>query len=193
MLFFYSGNGSWRKCSKGEYDALDDEFASNVNHLFRLRPSDEKKLKYQAEVQVQFLLPCYDHTDGATPEQLSDFGCSFTKKDNVDFRIHQNLAIAGDKTSYEGIIICKDEVLEEKQLNVEKVHDLKPKAETTYLHITAALLDCILNGVAGKDKHPSFKNQADLIETIVSQYQGYSGLSKRTLEEKFSLAKKSLE
>ena len=64
--------------------------------------------------------------------------------------------------------------------------------ESTYLNIIGALTE-VINGRHGGAKHPDFKNQSELIAMIETQYRGYSGLSKRTLEEKFAKAKRSLE
>lgn len=79
------------------------------------------------------------------------------------------------------------------QSETEKPKTLSQKEDTTYQNIIVALLDCINGDVSGIEKHPSFKNQSKLIEVIADQYQGYAGLSKRTLEDKFAKAKKKFE
>ncbi len=69
---------------------------------------------------------------------------------------------------------------------------LSPKAETTYLNIIAALLECISGDAPGVGKHPSFSNQSALITFLDDKYKGISGLSKRNLEKYFAEAKRNL-
>lgn len=69
---------------------------------------------------------------------------------------------------------------------------LSKRAETTYLNIIAALLDCIAGKLPNIDKHPSFESEAKLIEAIDKYYEGISGLSKSNLTRKFPAAKKSM-
>ena len=67
------------------------------------------------------------------------------------------------------------------------------RAETTYLNIIAALLDCITGNLPNVQKHPSFENESKLIEFIDEQFRGYGGLSKSNLSRKFPEAKRSLK
>ncbi|MFC1795889.1 hypothetical protein ACFL1V_02180 [Pseudomonadota bacterium] len=66
------------------------------------------------------------------------------------------------------------------------------RAESTYKNIIAALLDCIAGALPSVEKHPSFENEAKLIEAIEAHFQGYGGLSKSTLSRKFPEAKRAL-
>ncbi len=70
---------------------------------------------------------------------------------------------------------------------------LNPKAEKTHLHIIGALLDYIKGDTPTIDKHQSFKSEAAMIAVLAEQYRGYSGMSKRTLETKFAMAKRLYE
>lgn len=70
-------------------------------------------------------------------------------------------------------------------------------AERTYLNIIAGLLEYIKGEITGIKPHPSYDSEANLIEIIVAEYRDKRkkvniGLSKRTLEDKFAEAKKSL-
>ena len=67
------------------------------------------------------------------------------------------------------------------------------RAETTYLNIIAALLDCIGGALSGIEKHPSFTSEAKLIETIDRLFNGYAGLSSSTLSRKFPEARRSIQ
>ena len=65
---------------------------------------------------------------------------------------------------------------------------LDPRAETTFLNIIAALLDCI----TGPFKDQEFSSETKLREFIAEKYDGYPGLKARTLAEKFALAKREI-
>ncbi|MDP2783288.1 MAG: hypothetical protein Q8O38_01650 [Sulfurimicrobium sp.] len=67
------------------------------------------------------------------------------------------------------------------------------RAETTYLNIIAALLDCIAGNLPNVKKHPSFESEAKLIEVIDENFRGYGGLSKSNLSRKFPEAKRTLQ
>ena len=69
---------------------------------------------------------------------------------------------------------------------------LPRRAETTYLNIIAALLDCIAGKLPRVDKHPSFDSEAMLIDAIDEHFRGISGLSKSNLQRKFPAAKRSV-
>lgn len=69
---------------------------------------------------------------------------------------------------------------------------LSSRAETTYLNIIGALLEVIDGKLPKVDKHPSFENEAKLIDAIADHYWGIYGLSKSNLQRKFPAAKKSM-
>lgn len=62
------------------------------------------------------------------------------------------------------------------------------REEKTYLNIIGAMLE-VLKGSHGKVKITS---EADLKDLLVQKYDGFYGLSVRTLSEKFALAKKAI-
>jgi hypothetical protein len=70
---------------------------------------------------------------------------------------------------------------------------LGTRAETTYQNIIAALLDCIAGKVPNVGKHPSFKDETQLIKIIDEHYDGIDGLSESNLSRKFPAAKRSLD
>jgi hypothetical protein len=76
---------------------------------------------------------------------------------------------------------------------VKVPNKLNPKAETTYLHLIGVLLDYIKGEVPSVDPHPSFTTEAAMIALIDEKYNGYSGLKKRNLEDKFAQAKKKMK
>jgi len=86
-------------------------------------------------------------------------------------------------------------------LNAEPTQHLEPQTSNekplnererkTYQNIIFALLEYIKGDLSQIDKHPSFTSEADMITAIEKCFTGYQGLSKTTLERKFSESKKS--
>ena len=69
-----------------------------------------------------------------------------------------------------------------------KVKQLEPRSERTYLNIIGALLEV----VTGNYKDENFSSEAKLREFIAEKFDGFRGVSSRTLAEKFALAKTAL-
>lgn len=69
---------------------------------------------------------------------------------------------------------------------------LGERSRKSYLRIIAVLLEYISGTFPTVGKHPSFKNEAQLIALIDSKFKGFPGLSERNLQGKFSEAKQSL-
>lgn len=73
-----------------------------------------------------------------------------------------------------------------------KNDQLLPQSETTHLNIIGVLVDTILATTARGQKISCFDSQATLIEYLLSNYPNIQGISKSTLENKFSKANKSI-
>ncbi len=67
------------------------------------------------------------------------------------------------------------------------------RSKKSYLNIIAVLLEYISGTFPTVGKHPSFKNEAQLIALIDSKFKGIPGLSERNLQGKFPEAKQSLD
>ena len=67
------------------------------------------------------------------------------------------------------------------------------RAETTYQNIIGALLKLILGHSPGGKAHSVFKNQTAVIDALLAEHERKPGISRRTLEQKFSIASRSLE
>jgi hypothetical protein len=76
---------------------------------------------------------------------------------------------------------------------LESVDQPTARSEGTYLKIIGALVDVVLGASPGGNKHSVFDSQASLIDAILAHYSGTPGISKTTLENKFSEARKSLK
>lgn len=75
---------------------------------------------------------------------------------------------------------------------LEPSNTLAARAETTYLNIIGGLLKLMLGkSPSGKD-HSVYKNQTAIIDALVAHDAGKPGITRRTLEEKFSAANRSL-
>lgn len=64
--------------------------------------------------------------------------------------------------------------------------NLKPRSETTYLNIIGAMLELLKSPRVGRE------NDVAIIEEIVNNYSDKPGISSRTLQDKFALAKRTL-
>lgn len=64
--------------------------------------------------------------------------------------------------------------------------NLKPRSETTYLNIIGAMLELLKSPRTGRE------NDAAIIQEIVNNYSDKPGISSRTLQDKFALAKRTL-
>ncbi len=85
---------------------------------------------------------------------------------------------------YEAIAKLKQYEARQNQPGTE----LDQRAETTYLNIIGALLSCL----TGDFKETIFPSEAALRTFIDEKYDGYYGLTSRTLAGKFAAAKKSI-
>lgn len=94
--------------------------------------------------------------------------------------------------------------LEEGKKAVEAdLHDLRKelasvkrsrkRVENTYLHIIGSMLTCLVGENRYLDKSPVFKSEAELVDLLTDQFSVYAGLTRRTLNQKFAEAKRSLE
>lgn len=75
---------------------------------------------------------------------------------------------------------------------VDKMAAPSERAETTYLNIIGGLLGLMLGKSPAGKQQSIFNNQAAIISALLGHYEGKSGISARTLEEKFAAAKRSL-
>lgn len=70
--------------------------------------------------------------------------------------------------------------------------NLGSRAETTYLNIIGALVHLILGRSPGGRDHSIFNSEAAVIQNLLGTHLGKAGIAKRTLEDKFADAKRSL-
>jgi hypothetical protein len=89
----------------------------------------------------------------------------------------------------------RDELITEKEKLVDQLRpekDLGLRAETTYLNIVGGLVALFLMKTPGGKPHSVFNSQSALIDQMLAHFKK-PGVTKRTLEEKFAAANKSLE
>ena len=103
-----------------------------------------------------------------------------------------------DRLPHDAVLVVRTNALRDLQERLEPAdkkggRELGSRAETTYLNIIGALLHLILGKSPGGISHSVFKDQAAVIENLLATHPRTPGLSKRTLEEKFPAAKKSLD
>ena len=66
------------------------------------------------------------------------------------------------------------------------------REETTLLNITGALLGLLLGKSPSGKAFSVFQDQTAVIDALLAEHEGEPGIAKRTLEQKFSAAKRSL-
>ncbi|MCF5725678.1 hypothetical protein [Pseudomonas syringae] len=69
---------------------------------------------------------------------------------------------------------------------------LSERSETVYQHVIGALLETLLGSSPAGKPNSVFDSQAAIVDSITAHYEGTPGLSKRSLDEKFAAARRSL-
>lgn len=69
---------------------------------------------------------------------------------------------------------------------------LSERSETGYQHVIGALLETLLGSSPAGKPNSVFDSQASVVDSITAHYEGITGLSKRSLDEKFAAARRSL-
>ncbi|WPN25844.1 hypothetical protein [Pseudomonas marginalis] len=70
---------------------------------------------------------------------------------------------------------------------------LSERSELTYHNIIGALVSLLLDHSPAGKPLSVFTNQAAIVDAIVARHKDVPGLSKRTLDEKFAVANRSLK
>ncbi|MCU7250901.1 hypothetical protein [Pseudomonas koreensis] len=77
---------------------------------------------------------------------------------------------------------------------IVKTHgQLSERSEQTYQNIIAALLRLFLDQSPAGKPLSAFKSQASIVDAITARYRNVPDLSKRTLDDKFAAANRSLK
>lgn len=89
--------------------------------------------------------------------------------------------------------------LETVGLEREKIHHLlktnrkvSDRSETAYLNIIGAMVSLFLDHSPSGKPHSVFRSQAAIVDALTARFENLSGISKRTLDEKFAAAKRNL-
>lgn len=89
--------------------------------------------------------------------------------------------------------------LEAVGLEKENIHHLlkangkvSDRSETAYLHIIGAMVSLFLGHSPSGKPHSVFRSQAAIVDALTAHHKNLSGITKRTLDEKFAAAKRSL-
>lgn len=85
--------------------------------------------------------------------------------------------------------------LEQESLKalVKTQGQLSKRSEHTYLKIIGALLNTVLDVSPAGKPLSVFKNQSAIVDAVIARSKDIPGLSKRTLDEKFAAANRSLK
>lgn len=88
----------------------------------------------------------------------------------------------------------KDAGMERENLRVlaENKQQLSDHSRASFLNVIGALVNIMLGSSMAGRKHSIFDSQASIVDSITAHYGGVAGLSKRSLDEKFAAARRSL-
>ena len=81
---------------------------------------------------------------------------------------------------------------ENLRMFAENKEQISNQSKASYLNVIGALVNTILGSSSTGRKHSIFDSQASIVDSITAYYDGVPGLSKRSLDEKFAAAKRSL-
>lgn len=87
-------------------------------------------------------------------------------------------ALGVDQENLSSLVVVQSEVSERSQI--------------VFHHIIGALLETMLGSSPAGRPNSVFDSQASIVNSIIAHYEGVLGLSKRTLDEKFAAARRSI-
>ncbi|WP_434575443.1 hypothetical protein J3P88_12025 [Pseudomonas sp. Z3-6] len=132
------------------------------------------------------------------------FGKQQTENKQIDFTTYLTLQADRDalKIKLEANESAHQRLLEElKVLGLDRENlrslviaqgDVSERSQLVYHHIIGALLETLLGSSPAGRPNSVFDSQASIVNSIIAHYEGVSGLSKRSLDEKFAAARRSL-
>ncbi|WP_330212023.1 hypothetical protein [Pseudomonas sp. Z18(2022)] len=140
------------------------------------------------------------------PDQRPNFLFEQPHKQQGIISIGTYLALQADRDSLQ-LQIKKIEASYQQLINEleaigierENIHQLvqansklSDRSEIGYLKIIGALLELILGSSPSGKPHSVFNSQSSIVDSITAHYSGVTGLSKRSLDEKFAAGRRSL-
>lgn len=163
------------------------------NDLYALEIPNIKRLKSGNKINVY---------GGAVGQEYVEFGRTIL---NLEDPSKNSFLALPEEINANNLLITKDErdrfekenrigAYAGKMPDLNKPDRLDPRKETTYLNVIGAMLHILLN--PPQDDKGNLKNintQAAVIDEIVDLFGHKQGISERTLQDKFSAAKKSLD
>jgi hypothetical protein len=140
------------------------------------------------------------------PDQRPAFLFGELPAENDQIRFGTYLTLCADRDALEVELKASDaalrELLEElKAIGLERESlralvktqgKLNERSETGYQHVIGALLETLLGSSPAGKPNSVFNSQAAIVDSITAHYEGTPGLSKRSLDEKFAAARRSL-
>lgn len=81
---------------------------------------------------------------------------------------------------------------ENLRMLAENRQQLSDHSKASFLNVIGALVNIMLGSSRAGRKHSIFDSQASIVDSITAHYGDVAGLSKRSLDEKFAAARRSL-
>lgn len=105
------------------------------------------------------------------------------------------LQVNNISTAYQALTTELEAIGLEKEnirLMLNSNRKVSDRSETAYLHIIGAMLNLLLGHSPSGKPHSVFRSQSAIVDALIAYNKELSGVSKRTLDEKFAAAKRSL-
>lgn len=157
--------------------------------LLTIRHSDLKRwmIAYHPEQRPSFLFS----TTGVGRESLHYSSYLVLQADRDALRVRLENTEAKLQTLIDEL---KAAGLERENLRVLADNKLQPsdQSKATFLNIIGALAELMLGQSTAGRKHSIFDSQASIVDSLTAHYGGITGLSKRSLDEKFAAGRRSL-
>lgn len=105
------------------------------------------------------------------------------------------LQVKSSEAAYQQLL----DTLKSVGLEKDNIHNLlksnskvSDRRETVYLHIIGVMLNLFLGHSPSGKPHSVFQSQAAIVDALIAHHKNLVGITKRTLDEKFAAAKRSL-
>lgn len=132
------------------------------------------------------------------------FGKLPAESEQISFGTY--LTLRADRDALEVALKASDDALREllqelKSIGLERESlralvktqgELSERSEAVYQHIVGALVETLLGSTPSGKPNSVFLSQTAIVDSITAHYGGVSGLSKRSLDEKFAAGRRRL-
>ena len=134
----------------------------------------------------------FDEVERTTHASISveTFQALQAERDALKARLDRAVDVYRSTKEQLGQITAERDALLLSKERLGQVSD--PRSEVAHLNVIGGLVTLMLSTSPGGNPQSVFKDQAAIIDALLANFGSHYGIAKRTLEEKFSAANKSL-